>query len=45
MTKMTHMTNLTIVVKIIDLDISHIYNHNHMVGMHKICSNAKTFSN
>ncbi len=38
MTKVTHSTNLTIVVKIIDLDISRIYNYNHMVGMDKIFS-------
>jgi len=37
-TKMTHRTNLTIVVKVVDLDISCIYNHNHMVGMDKISS-------
>jgi hypothetical protein len=38
MTKMTHRTDLTIVVKIVDLDISHIYSPNHMVGMDKISS-------
>jgi hypothetical protein len=38
MTKMTHRTNLTVVVKVVDLDISCIYNHNHMVGMDKISS-------
>ncbi len=40
MTKMTCRINLTIVVKVIDLDISHIYNCNHMVGMDKISSNV-----
>ncbi len=45
MTKMTHRTNLIIVVKVIHLDTSRIYNHNHMVGMDKIFSSAKTFSN
>jgi hypothetical protein len=30
------MTNLTIVVKVVDLDIGRIYNHNHVVGMEKI---------
>ncbi len=34
-------TNLTIVVKIIDLDTSHICSHNHMVGMDKISFNVK----
>jgi hypothetical protein len=38
MTKMTHSTNLTIVVKLIDLDTNCIYSHNHMVGMDKISS-------
>ncbi len=33
---MTHRTNLTIVVKVVDLNISRIYNHNRMVGMDKI---------
>jgi len=40
MTKMTCRINLTIVVKVIDSDISHIYNCNHMVGMDKISSNV-----
>jgi hypothetical protein len=35
------MVNLIVIIKIIDLDISHIYNHNHMVGMDKIFSNEK----
>jgi hypothetical protein len=39
MTKMTHMTNLTIVVKVVDLDTSRIYSPNPMVGMEKISSN------
>jgi len=39
MTKMTHRINLTIVVKVVDLDTSHIYSPNHMVGMDKISSN------
>jgi hypothetical protein len=38
MTKMTHRTNLSIVVKLVDLDTNHIYSHNHMVGMDKISS-------
>jgi hypothetical protein len=38
MTKMTHRINLTVVVKIVDLNTSCIYNCNHMVGMDKICS-------
>jgi hypothetical protein len=42
MTKMTHRINLTVVVKIIDLNASHIYNCNHMVGMDKISSNEIT---
>ncbi len=33
---MTCRTNLTIVLKIVDSDISHIHSHNHMVGMDKI---------
>jgi hypothetical protein len=40
MTKMTRRINLTIVVKVVDLDISCIYNHNHMVGMDKISSSV-----
>jgi hypothetical protein len=39
MTKMTHRTNLTIVVKVVDLDTSRIYSPNHMVGMDKISFN------
>jgi hypothetical protein len=35
---MTHRTNPTIIVKVIDLNISCIYTHNHMVGMNKISS-------
>jgi hypothetical protein len=33
---MTCKTNLTIVVKLVDLDIYHIYGCNHMVEMNKI---------
>jgi hypothetical protein len=40
MTKMTRTTNPTIIVKVIDLDTSHIYSCNHMVGMEKILSNV-----
>jgi hypothetical protein len=36
---MPHRTNLTIVAKLGDLDISHIYGHNHMVEMDKISFN------
>jgi hypothetical protein len=32
---MTCKNNPIVVVKILDLDISHIYSHNHMVGMDK----------
>ncbi len=39
MTKMTQRTNLNVVVKVVDLDTSCIYSHNHMVGMDKISSN------
>ncbi len=35
---MTCKNNPIVVVKILDLDISHIYSHNHMVGMDKIYS-------
>ncbi len=35
MTKMTHRINPAIVVKVVDLNISHIYNRNHMVGIDK----------
>ncbi len=35
---MTHRTNVIVVVKVVDLDTSHIYSHNHMVGMDKIYS-------
>ncbi len=35
---MTCKTNLTIVIKVVDLDISCINNPNHMVGMDKISS-------
>jgi hypothetical protein len=40
MTKMTRRTNHVIVVEVVDLDISCIYSHNHMVRMNKISSNA-----
>ncbi len=36
MTKMTSRTNLIVIVKVVDLDTSCIYSHNHMVGMNKI---------
>jgi hypothetical protein len=45
MTKMTRRTNLTIVVKVVDLDVSHIYNHNHMVGWDKISFSAYGITN
>jgi hypothetical protein len=45
MTKMTRKTNLTIVVKVVDLDINHIYNHNHMVGWDKISFYAHGITN
>jgi hypothetical protein len=35
---MTHKTNPTVIVEVIDLDTSHVYNRNHMVGMNKISS-------
>jgi hypothetical protein len=38
MTKMTHRTNPIVVVKEVDLDTSHIYSHNHMIGIDKISS-------
>jgi len=37
---MTRKTNLTIIVKVIDLDTSNIYGHNLMVGMDKKINNA-----
>jgi hypothetical protein len=37
---MTHMINLIIVVKVIDLNISCIYNYNYMVGMDKFSSSG-----
>ncbi len=40
---MTHRTNLTIVVKIIDLNTSCIYSDNHMVGMDKISFSDKPY--
>ncbi len=39
MTKITHRTNLIMIVKIINLNTSHIYNRNYMVGMDKISFN------
>ncbi len=30
--EMTRRTNIIVVVKVVDLDVNHIYNHNHMVG-------------
>jgi hypothetical protein len=35
MIKMTHMINLTLVIKVVVLDTSHIFNCNLMVGLHK----------
>ncbi len=43
--KMTRRTNPTIVVKVIDLDTSHIYSYNHMVGMDKISSSDCDYKN
>jgi len=43
MTKMTHRTNPTVVVKVVDLDTSCIYSRNHMVGMDKISSSGMVF--
>jgi hypothetical protein len=40
MIKITHRTNLTIVVKIVDLGTSCIYSCNHMVGMDNISSSV-----
>jgi hypothetical protein len=37
---MTHRTNLTIIIEIVDLDINCIYSHNNMVGMDKISCNV-----
>jgi hypothetical protein len=39
---MTHRTKPTIVVKEVDLNISCIYSHNHMVGMDKISSSDRS---
>jgi hypothetical protein len=39
MIKMTCKINLTIVIKVVDLNTSHIYSRNHMVGMDKTFSN------
>ncbi len=33
---MTRETNFTIIVKVVDLDMSCIYSHKHMAGMSKI---------
>ncbi len=38
MTKMTHRTELIVIVKVVDFDTNHIYSPNHMVGMDKISS-------
>ncbi len=35
---MTCRINLIVIVKLVDLNISRIYSHNHMVGMDKISS-------
>ncbi len=40
MIKIACRTNLTIVVKAIDLNISRIYSYNHMVGIDKISSSV-----
>jgi hypothetical protein len=40
MSKMTRRTNPIVVIKEVDMDISHIYSCNHMVGLDKISSNA-----
>ncbi len=40
---MTCRINPTVVVKI-DLDISRIYNSNHMVGMDKVSSNVTIYN-
>ncbi len=40
MTKMTNRTTLTIVIEVVDLDISCINSCNHMVGMDKISSSV-----
>jgi hypothetical protein len=40
---MTHKINPIVVVKVVDLDISRIYSHNHMVGMDNFFSNEWTF--
>jgi hypothetical protein len=39
MIKLTHRINVTITVKVVDLDTSCIYKTNHMVGMDKIYTN------
>ncbi len=39
MTKMTSRTNPIEIIKIVDLDTSYIWNHNHIVGMDKISFN------
>ncbi len=38
---MTCKINLIVIIKIIDLNISRIYNCNHVVGMDKIFSSEK----
>jgi hypothetical protein len=45
MIKMTHKTKITIDVKVVDLDISRLYSHNHMVRMDKILSNESSTQN
>ncbi len=45
MINMIHRTNITIDVKIVDLDINHLYSCNHMVGMDKISSNENSTQN
>jgi len=44
MTKITHRTNLTLIVKIVNLETSQIYSCNHMVEMNKISYSVKKLS-
>jgi hypothetical protein len=43
MTKMTHRISLPLVAKLVNLHTSHIYSHNHRVGMDNIFSNANLY--
>jgi hypothetical protein len=45
MIKTTNRANITVDVKVVDLDISCLYSCNHMVGMDKISSNANSTQN